>query len=416
VNKLVKTKVLLIIMALLLAFVPQTINQPIQTYMRTLVVAVGVDKEENDYVMSAQVLEANSSQVFQETLQVYSSTGQNILECIENMSLHIGKITGFGNVSVVVFGNDMAEEGIAETLDFFIRSKRLGDNTTVITTDKTAKELLTNVAKIDKSFSYSINNIAKLNAESELSCSSNMLTFLSDYYGGRKASFVSQIQLVEDENMGISTQNMSSSGDGSTQTSASASQGDESQQNSEQDVVISNSGYTSVFVGGKQVAVFSPKEMIGFNTLGEGKRGVYTLTNVNDGFLKNAEVSLSIKSKQNFVDYKFENGIPRAYYKLKYVLKVEQIKQNGTDQIVLDGSRNYVSSEVKEQFVSQVKSQIAESINLAKEYNADLFGVQDAFFRFKNKEWEEYYSKLPNKEDAFKNIEFFADIEVVGNL
>ena len=35
-------------------------------------------------------------------------------------------------------------------------------------------------------------------------------------------------------------------------------------------------------------------------------------------------------------------------------------------------------------------------------------------FKYKNKDWKKYYAKLPDKSEAYKNIEFFLDVEVDG--
>lgn len=414
-KKITKSKILIIFLVAVLLFVPSTINQPKQTDDRALVIAVGVDFEDEQYLLSLQILEPESSQTFKETLKVYSSTGKNMLECMQNVSVHLGRISGFGNTSAIVFGNDVAKQGITESLDFFLRSKRLNDNATILTTNQRAKDLLSAVAKIDKNFAYSLNNLVELNKKTIISSSSTMIKFLNNYYGGTSASFVSQIIMDSDDNTGIDTENSQQDSDGAVATQAQTSS-DQNAQTNNVNSVISNDGHTSVFVDGKQVAILLPEQMVGFNNLKGQKHGVYTLENVNDEVLQNAQVVMSIKNKLSNPIYEFKNGVPRIYYNLTYYLKVEQILQDGNSPLVLDSSRTYVSEEVKNLFISQIKTQIADSINVAKELNADLFDAQSHFNKFKHKEWQEYIKKLPNKEDAFQNIEFFVHINVLGQI
>ncbi|MGN1221614.1 MAG: Ger(x)C family spore germination C-terminal domain-containing protein [Christensenellales bacterium] len=415
-KKITKSKLLIIIFVIMLLFVPSTINKPKQTDDRNLCIGVGVDKEDDGYLMSAQILVPDSNQVFKETLQVYTAKGKSILECVEYISLHFGKVLGMGNVSVIVFGDEMAKEGIAQTLDFFMRSNRLNDNATILTTNKQAKDLLEKVSSIDKSFSYSLNNLAKLNQETIISSSTNLFSFLSNYYGIEKASFVSQIRLENDESLGIDSQSQQQQS-GSAQTvsasqSNSSSQSDSSGQSSQgQNNIVSNDGYTSLFINGKQVTIFTPEQIKGFNILGEGSRGIYTVYDVSDELLTHADLDMSIKVRNRNVSFKFKNGIPQVYYDLHYYVKVENIRQEN-DEIIINGSKNYISKNVKQKFIDLIKSQVAESVNLSKEFNGDVLGLQTLFNKFKHSEWKEYLKKLPDKSHAYQNIEFFVNVDV----
>jgi hypothetical protein len=120
---------------------------------------------------------------------------------------------------------------------------------------------------------------------------------------------------------------------------------------------------------------------------------------------------MSIKVRNRNLRFTFKNGIPQAHYDLQYYVKIENIRQQN-DTIILNGSKNYVSDVVKQKFRALIKSQVAESINLSKQYNADVLNLQNLFNKFRHNEWAEYYSKLPNKDMAYQNIEFFVNVNV----
>ena len=387
-----------------------------QTDRRTVVVAVGIDKNEADYTVSMQMIVPGASTSFKENLQVYSASGDNILQTIENLSIHIGKITGLGNLSAIVFGKEMAKQGIVETLDFFVRSKRINDNPTIITTNAKAKTLLEKVALIDNNFAYSVNSLAKLNGTSSNTGFSSVESFLSDYYSGTIASAVAQINQMSDDTEGISTKPQSSqSGDSSVPTVASAGEEGQNQQN--ENNVLSNNGDTSIFVGGKEVAVFDAQQMFGFGILTrKSQRAVFTLKNVSDNFLNNAEVVMSLKGKTLAREYAFKNGVPQVKNHVKLIVKIEQIRQENKDLDQMDGTYDYLTDEVKRLLKLQIANQISDSINLSKQFNADILKVQDMFFKFKHDQWNKYLKTLPDKTDAYKNIEFFTDIQISGNL
>src|SRR5574344_702871 len=316
-KKILHSKIMIIIILIFALLLPQTINMPKQIDLRAFVIAVGVDKADDgtNYVLSKQVVVPEPSLSFGENLQVYSAEGKHMIECIEHLSLHIGKIAGLGNVSVVVFGNDVAVDGINDSLDFFLRSKRLNDNATVMTTDKKAKDLLSSVAKIDKNFGYSLNGIARMNSESLITRATNLENFLNDFYNNT-ATFVSQVRLESDDNMGIDSSKsggQASGGQDTSTVSATQSKNTSSSDTAESEqTVVSNSGYTSVFFKGKQVEVFEPEQMKGFNNLLGIMRGVYTVENICDSNFDNATVAMSVKKEQVSKKLGFKNGIPQV--------------------------------------------------------------------------------------------------------
>lgn len=397
-------------------YFPLTINMTKQTDRRTIVVAVGIDKNETDYTVSMQMIVPEANTSFKENLQVYSANGDNILQTIENLSIHTGKITGLGNLSAIVFGKEMAKQGIVETLDFFVRSKRINDNPTIITTNAKAKTLLEKVALIDNNFEYSVNSLAKLNRTSSNTGFSSVESFLSDYYSGTIASTVAQINQVPDDTEGISTKPQSSqSGDSSVPTVASAEEEGQNQQN--ENNVLSNDGDTSIFVGGKEVAVFNAQQMRGFGILTRAsQRAVFTLKNVSDNFLNNADVVMSLKGKTLAREYTFKNGVPQVKNHVKLVVKIEQIRQENKNLDQMDGTYDYLTNEVKRLLKLQIANQISDSINLSKQFNADILKVQDMFYKFKHDQWNKYLKNLPDQTEAYKNIEFFTDIQISGNL
>ncbi|MBQ8430454.1 MAG: hypothetical protein IJX26_00710 [Clostridia bacterium] len=432
-KNILKSKIMIFILIFVFLCVPQTLNISKQTDVRTVVIAVGIDKEEEQYVLSTQILEPDANQGFKENLQVFTAKGEDVLQAIENMSLYIGKITGFGNASAVVIGNEVAKEGFANIIDFFVRSKRLNDNAVIITTNKKASDLLSKVAKIDNSFGYSINSLSKLNEDFISTSECTLESFLNDYYGDMSASFVAQIRQIDEKTEGISTEDASDSGgDGTgqaTTVSADALSGDSrskskssksgSGEGGSQDkggTVLSNDGHTSVVVDGKEIAVLTPEQMIGFNHVSRANKGAITIKNVSDNIYNNATVSMSIKNKVFTATYKMENGIPRVRYNVKYFVKVENINQNGKNQNILQGSNTFITETLRKEFIKQVKLQVADSINIAKSLNADLFGAQESFFKFQNKQWKDFIKTLPNKDDAFQKIQFFTNVEVYGEL
>ena len=431
IRKLSNSKIMIFILIACALLIPATINIPEQPSTYSLVLGVGIDKSENEYEVSTQILTSKTNQGFLESLQVHSATAGNILLAVEKLALHLGKISGFGSTSVIVFSEEVAKDGIAETLDFFLRSKRLNGNPFLIVTNKSAKSVLSDVAKIDESFNYSLNSLAKLNSEASVGTIMTLVDFMNNYYSGTTASVISQINETTQENQGILIPGQNDSGGsggangGAVQTmasqtvltSASASASANASANDSQKKIVSNDGYSSLFVGAKQIATLTPKDCEGMNTLLNLKRNVFTVKNVSDEVYHNATVVLSIKDVKKTRVLKFSSqGVPRVYYTIKYALKVEQIREKNNDEIVLSGISNYLTPTLSRMLTNQIKQTASDAINLFKKYNADVYGLQQAFYRHHPKQWQKYLHSLQNGQNAFKGIEFFVDLQLLGNV
>ena len=415
-KKLLHSKIMIFLLIAFALLLPSTINMPDQTQNYSVVLGVGIDKAGGEYEVSTQVLTSKASQGFLESLQVHSAKGTNMLDAVEKLSVHLGRISGFGNTSILVFSEEVAKDGIAEMLDFFVRSKRLNGNPFIVITQKSAKDLLSDAAKIDESFNYSLNSLAKLNQEFANGTILTLEQFLNNYYSNTTASVIAQINETENEDDGILVPE--SMGEGSSGASGGENQsgGDSNQSVQNSQKVISNTGQSSLFVGSKQVAVLSPEQVEGINILNGIKRNSATVENVTDSIYQNATVALSIKDSFSTKTLKFKNGIPQVFYEVHYVFKVEQIMQNGTDLIILNGSNNFLTPALEQKLRQKIMTYASNSINLMKEYNADVYGLQQAFFRFHPKQWKKYIKSLPNKSQSFQNIEFFLNIKISGNL
>ena len=418
IRKLTHSKIMIFLLIIFVWLFPATINMPDQTQQYSVVLGVGIDKKDDEYEVSTQVLTSKSNQGFLESLQVHSSVGKNIMDAIEKLSLHTGRIAGFGNTSVIVFSEKVAQEGIEQFLDFFLRSKRLNGNPVLMITKSKAKDILSDVAKIDESFNYSLNSLAHLNKEFASGTMCTLEDFLDDYYSNTKATFVAQINEETDDSKGIEIPSQNSS------TESGGASGGDGKSNSSQTTagqnskkVLSNSGESSLFKNGKQIAVASQDIVEGFNILEKSVRNVYTIENVNDEIYHDAQVVVSVKNKVLTKRFTFSKaGVPRVYFNINYTLKVEQIVEKDNNIILLNGSLDYITPTLAKMFKEVVKSESAAALNFAKQHNADAYGFCQSFSRFKPKQWKNYIKKISDKESAFQNIEVFLNIKVKGNL
>ena len=417
IRKLTHSKIMIFLLIIFVWLFPSTINMPDQTQQYSIVLGVGIDKKDEEYEISTQVLTSKTNQGFLESLQVHSATGKNILDAVENLSLHTGRISGFGNTSVIVFSEDVAKDGIESFLDFFVRSKRLNGNPVLMITRNKAKDILSDVAKIDESFNYSLNSLAHLNKDFASGTMCTLEDFLDDYYSKTKATLIGQINEERDDSKGIEIPSSNGSTSSGGADGGESSSGGKESASDNQKKVLSNSGESSLCVDGKQIAIVPKKIVEGFSILDKSHRNTYTIKNVNDEIYHNADVVVSVKNKILTKHFTFsKTGIPRVFFEINYTIKVEQIIEKNSNKILLNGTSSYVTKTLANMFKKEVQNETADALNFAKEYDADVYGFQQSFFRFHPKKWQKYVKKLQNKQNSFKNIEIFLKIKVKGNL
>lgn len=408
-----KNRIFIVLLIIVVCFIPFSASMPAQTVVRSVVIGVGIDKsqeDENEVELSAQIIVPHYDIGFNENAQVISAVGPNVTEAFENLSVHIGKIMGLGHCSVIVFGETMQDENIAKTLDWFYRSKRLDSNASIVYTEGNAKELLQTSLQADNNLSLTLNNIMQFNEPLSFAKKTEIIPFLKNYYEERGAILLPIINLTTDDYRGLSVQESGAMGQGEAPgggNGATAGQGQDQK-------YIANEGNCAIFKNGKYVTKVAKEDVRGFNDLlGITQKGVVVVDNVNDENLTNAQVSIAKRGL--FQTYKVgftDNGTPRIEYNMIYSAKIEQILQDKVDLAIIDGYKDYMSTQVKEKFVDFIKQTTANAINICKENNTDCLEIYDKFNTFNKEKWQKYLNTLENRDEYIKNVEFFVNVKL----
>ena len=415
-----QNKIFVVLVLIAICFLPSSIALPAQTEVRSIVIGIGIDKndaEEAEYELSAQVVVPHYNLGYQENAQVISAVGKNLNQAYEKLVSHMGKIMGLSHCSTIVIGSGMENENVGMHLDWFYRSKRLDNNPVLVYTNNTAKEVLQTSLKVDDNLSLSINSILQYNIPLTSAKSSQLIQFLKKYYDNKGAEIVPVVDVVKQDYLGISSSSESaSSSSGSGEEGGSGGQSGDSSQGSNQKQYLSNEGNAVVFSKGRLVTKLSSEQLKGINNfLGESERGVVTIEDVTDEKVKNATISLT---KRGFLhNYRLEftkQGKPRIIYSFIYTMRVEHIIQENPTLKLLQGYEDYISTQVKQKVIDNIKSYCGEAVNIMKENNIDPIGIYKMFDTFKHSKWKEYLSNLENPEEYIKGVEFLLDVKVRG--
>lgn len=88
-------------------------------------ISMGIDKAEDGYLLTIQALNpkaiAAKKQVNESPVVLYTETGKDLLEILRRITKQSSRKIYNSHLRTVVFSEDIAKEGIQQTLDFFIR-------------------------------------------------------------------------------------------------------------------------------------------------------------------------------------------------------------------------------------------------------------------------------------------------------
>lgn len=149
-----------------------------------IVSSIAIDKKDNKYLVSAQIMNAKSENNTESSkIIVYSEKGKTINEALRNMTKKSPRMLYGGHIGKLVISEEIAKEGIINVIDIFQRLTEIKDEFTItiakgIDASKVIK-IMTNPDDVTVEYvKYTIENA---DIESALTYSSKLDEFVSFY-------------------------------------------------------------------------------------------------------------------------------------------------------------------------------------------------------------------------------------------
>ncbi|GKU26848.1 Ger(x)C family spore germination protein [Clostridium folliculivorans] len=95
----------------------------------SIVTALGIDKEDDRYLVTVQILNPGEIALNKNSVgtpvTTYRMEGKTIEEAVRRLSLEIPRNIFLGHLRLLVFGEDLAREGVGKTLDYLLRNTEI---------------------------------------------------------------------------------------------------------------------------------------------------------------------------------------------------------------------------------------------------------------------------------------------------
>jgi spore germination protein KC len=339
-------------------------------------VCIGIDKSENGYIVSEQVINpkaiASKRATDEAPIVVYSVEGKNIHEDIARMTTISSRRIYHSHLRMVIFSEDVAKEGIADIVDYLLRYHEFrSDFYFAIAKGISAKELLDTLTPVEAI--SGVDMFSKLRVSQEQWAPTKairIVELVNDLSSEGIDLLINAVELVD-------------SGTESDTT----------------DVIKQSDDYEKIKF--TEIGVFQEDKLVGWLKEDEAKGYSYITGNVKFTSGYNTD----------------EGGVEIATDVIKATSKIKATVVNNQPQINVDVNIKYVVTQVKGDFdVSKIENieknnQIHErkitdicnkSVQKAQELKADIFGFGEkihaknpAYWKTVKDNWREVFAAVP---------------------
>jgi len=339
-----------------------------------IVIGMGVDKDAGtgNILLTAQVVKEDkvgrsgnggggeSSKAFWNV----SSTGNSVFEAVRQLTHKTGNRLFVSHNQVVVFGKDIAKEGLQNYIDFFLRAHEMRPAALILIAEDRASDILDakpeteklpaiNIAKLDKNYGFT-SHFYKV----------NMKEFASCLMSATKSPIAPLVSVIRDK-------------DG-------------------EDIFVSD---MAVFKKGKMVGKLNHDEVRGLLwVLGEVKSGVISVPLPDE----QGKAVLEIIKAKSKVTPEIKDGRIVIHVKIKEEssLSEQTVTENPATDSAFEMIQN-ASAEI-------IRQEIMAAFDKSRELKADIFGFGEMLHKKYKNEWK---ILKDNWDDIYQNIDLRIDVE-----
>lgn len=362
---------LIFLYSLLLFTIPTGCWDNLDITDRSFVSMIGLDKGQNGEIEATlQIIRPNIIQANREggsgekAFWTFTTTGETVFDAIREQLKTVNRKPFYSHLKLIVIGEELANEGIRDILDFFIRDREVRITPKLLVAkDIKAKEVIHSTSLLEVIPSLHLEGILENNVSEAKTRNVELIKALQELTAPHSSGVIGSI--------------MADNPDKTSEV---------------KDLKIEGA---AVFQKDTLVGFLDPKEIRGYLFIkNEVEGGIIVIENPIE---KSKELAIEIKKSTGKLDAKIEEG----ELILKTQVDVEGIlgEYQGSTYLKDDKVLDLIENSVKKELEKDIKSVMRVS---QKEYKTDFMGFGNKVFQNYNdywKEiqgnWDEEFSQLP---------------------
>ena len=397
-----RIKFVLFLIALILFFTSDF--QLIDIEKTAIIVALGIDKEGDEFEVSAQVAipQASNEQATNSDAMI-SGKGKSMYEAIENISLKTGWYPKLSFCNLIIFGNEVVNQNFYPLVDYILTSDRFQTSAILCTTDKKASDILRCTTPLDFISSFALQKILLRNVErAKTVLAPDVREFCVNNRSRSQFCYLPLVKFIEEDSAKIkgseqnSKQNRSIANIFASQGSGGKS-GAGSSDSNEQKVGVFDASETMFFSNGKPACTISSKQTLCFNLLSrKANECFFDVSFKKNG--KDTNALISIIQNRGDIRLEIKNNIPKLKINLTLTCEKEEtfLKENNYEL----QNPSAVSPEGLKALESAVYEHIEQLIKISSQSNCDFFQLKNLLYQKHNK----HYASL--KDGILNNLSY----------
>ncbi|WP_274307088.1 Ger(x)C family spore germination protein [Solibacillus daqui] len=329
-----------------------------------IVAALGIDYIDGEYAISVQVI--NPGQVSskqsgdgQAPVVTYHGKGKTVFEAIRKLLVASPRKLYFAHMQMVIFGEELASNGIRDAVDFLARDQGIrNDYSIIVSKQATAKDVLNVLTPIEKVPANKMLNSLKGTEEAWGSTLEVDIEDLLTFLGVNDKYFVlSGIEVQGDKSLGIDQKNV---------------------ERIETPVLLKFTDL-AIFKEDKLLGYIDEYESKSFNYLNDNIKSTVEIIACPSG----GELTTEITQSKTETKGKIKNGQPTINVSIDVVQNVAEVKCD------IDFSEIKTMDWINKQTEEHIKKNINQVLNkLQENYQADVLGFGEAIHRADHTEWK----------------------------
>ena len=405
-KKLIYRPMILIFLFVLIFYFPVALLREPDSQRRLIITALGIDKVDDEYEVSALCFIPIATTNYQKNYKVISAKDQTFVNAVKKVGIYAGKISSLPHTSIIVVSEDVQREGLTQCLDHLVRTNNIGNDTVLIGTDVTAKEILECSYELDISSNLSLRNLLSYNFEYIYGNRSNLESFFRGYFSPTRTSMLGFVKMDNNEGVGPDSGSQNSQ-DSSMSVSLVPVQNAIPSNSSTKNKKILNDGSACVFKDGKLKLILD-SEMVEFFNLFEthSNKSILKIENYSDDKLKNATISFQIEQKPVIYQSNFYGGMPEMNYIIRFILTLDEIDQEKYIEADYHLSQSLFTKKMERAIQNKVKEDFSKLIEVLRDNQLDVLKVYKTFEVQNKNEFLKYINSLEDKDDYLRYINF----------
>lgn len=437
IDSIKKYPFILVFVIILIVFTPYSLFSPGESRKRAVVIALGLDKVEEEYEISLLTFIPSPNQEFKQSNSVVSGKGSSVSEAVLDAQLTLGKDIGLSHAKTTVVNERMLEEDISSSLDYLMRVVSLPENTVFICTNTTAKELLMATDSLEQNLGLKLDQLISYNANEVYISDTSLEAFYKGYYSPTKSSLIGYIEHVKEESSD-ETQKSNSSQSLGSESSQGQSKDDSSGQNSNDTISkqseesnnvsdatnekqrgslqgqsqILNNGDAVLLRDGKKVALLDVDNLNSINLLSNKKSlDSITIANAKTEDKQIVDMTFMVKNKTVSIKTEFENNTPIFIANVNLGVQLTEIDTKG-QQVRQNVQNTEITDEIAVKLEQKIRSEFTQMLRILRDNKADVLGVYNTFFNQNRKNFLQFLSSLDDEENFLNYIVFMLNLKI----